>query len=434
MRTLYYESPWSICLPMHPRRISGYGSIFGPIHCYERLPVAVCTAVDAVGFGPFCSGLIQMRAESWLYGALVERWWETTDSFHLSSTREMMLTPYDFSMLTELRVGAGGPVIFDPDMTQWKDAQRQLLGAIPDATSHEMVPKASSQSAFLTFSPLLQRRLLSTPATFSSLGVYLFHFPGPSPSEADRVVSTPLPIDWHPWAGIPQVLRTTYTAAWHASTIRILFQGPFGQAYYMGERFIRQTRGVADPDVPFPPPPIMRVVDELQDGPQINLLMSGEDGDRHHMPGDFTALLHSRVIAPLTPGIARDVPKIAAAAAIGVDVPAGGVSAVGPLPGFPTIPTAITFIYPRQLVMSSLRRLTGYSSCLSQHCLWDLLQLVGRDEAEGGATEELIREEAKLSVHEARSLAHDGELDILGLVHQFSTIGDKSDLLWHSHQ
>ncbi|KAL7259938.1 hypothetical protein ACSBR1_005743 [Camellia fascicularis] len=63
-----------------------------------------------------------MRAESWLYGALVERWWDTTDLFHFSLTREMPLTPYDFSMLTGLRVGVGGPVPFDPDMTQWRAA------------------------------------------------------------------------------------------------------------------------------------------------------------------------------------------------------------------------------------------------------------------------------------------------------------------------
>ncbi|KAL7214675.1 hypothetical protein ACSBR1_026959 [Camellia fascicularis] len=99
----------------------------------------VRTLVDAAGFGPFCSRLIQMKAESWLYGALVERWWDTTDSFHFSSTREMTLTLYDFLMLTGLRVEVGGPVPFNPDMTQWRDAQLQLLKAIPNTTSHGMV-------------------------------------------------------------------------------------------------------------------------------------------------------------------------------------------------------------------------------------------------------------------------------------------------------
>ncbi|KAL7229444.1 hypothetical protein ACSBR2_008036 [Camellia fascicularis] len=72
-------------------------------------------------------------------GALVERWWDTTDSFHFSLTGEMMLTPYDFSMLTGLRVGVASLISFDSDMTQWRAAQLQLLGAIPDTTSHGVV-------------------------------------------------------------------------------------------------------------------------------------------------------------------------------------------------------------------------------------------------------------------------------------------------------
>ncbi|KAL7170288.1 hypothetical protein ACSBR2_035206 [Camellia fascicularis] len=80
-----------------------------------------------------------MRAESWLYAALVDRWWDTTSSFHFCSTGEMTLTLYNFLMLIGLLVGVGGPVPFDPDMTQWRDAQLQFLGAIPYTTSHGMM-------------------------------------------------------------------------------------------------------------------------------------------------------------------------------------------------------------------------------------------------------------------------------------------------------
>ncbi|KAL7195635.1 hypothetical protein ACSBR1_035799 [Camellia fascicularis] len=68
------------------RRIGGYDFISGPRRWYEWLPTEVRTLVDAAGFGPFCYGLIQMRVESWLYGALVERWWDTTSLFHFFST------------------------------------------------------------------------------------------------------------------------------------------------------------------------------------------------------------------------------------------------------------------------------------------------------------------------------------------------------------
>ncbi|KAL7190450.1 hypothetical protein ACSBR2_022681 [Camellia fascicularis] len=118
------------------------------------LTAQVRTLVDAADFGPFCYGLIQMRAESVLHGALVERWWDTTDSFHFSSTGEMTLTPYDFSMLTGLRVGVGGLVPFDPDMTQWRDVQLQLLGEIPNTTSHGMVRYNWFSEHFLSMQPV----------------------------------------------------------------------------------------------------------------------------------------------------------------------------------------------------------------------------------------------------------------------------------------
>ncbi|KAL7238524.1 hypothetical protein ACSBR2_004584 [Camellia fascicularis] len=100
------------------RRIGGYGSISGPRRWYERLSAEVRALVNVTGFGPFCSGLIQMRVESLLYRALVERWWDTTDLFHFSSIGDLTLTPYDFSMLISLRIGIGGPIPCDRDMTQ----------------------------------------------------------------------------------------------------------------------------------------------------------------------------------------------------------------------------------------------------------------------------------------------------------------------------
>ncbi|KAL7229012.1 hypothetical protein ACSBR2_007664 [Camellia fascicularis] len=39
-----------------------------------------------------------------------------------------------------------------------------------------------------------------------------------------------------------------------------------------------------------------------------------------------------------------------------------------------------------------------------------------------------------LTLREARSLAHNGELDIPSLIHRFSTIGNKGDLLWRVYR
>ncbi|KAL7212879.1 hypothetical protein ACSBR2_015552 [Camellia fascicularis] len=72
--------------------------------------------VDDVGFGLFFSGLSWLQASRPLLDALVERWWDTTHSFYFSSSGEMMMIPYDFSMITRLPAW-GNPIPFDLDMS-----------------------------------------------------------------------------------------------------------------------------------------------------------------------------------------------------------------------------------------------------------------------------------------------------------------------------
>ena len=63
-------------------------------------------------------------------GALVERWWDTTNSFHFSAAEDMTMTPFDFAVLTGLDVG-GWAIPYDEDMDEWEAAWIQLLGARP---------------------------------------------------------------------------------------------------------------------------------------------------------------------------------------------------------------------------------------------------------------------------------------------------------------
>ena len=99
---------------------------------------------------------------------------------------------------------------------------------------------------------------------------------------------------------------------------------------------------LADPNIPHPPPPGMRVVDDLQPRPELALLMTSEDGNRHHKPGDFMTFFHTRVMAPLTPGVARAVPEVAIAPASRAgDAPIGGAPATTPIPGLPVLSTEI---------------------------------------------------------------------------------------------
>ncbi|GMP59213.1 hypothetical protein CsSME_00022583 [Camellia sinensis var. sinensis] len=94
----------------------GYGLILAR-EWYVELPDIVRHIVDEAGFGPFCTGLSRYPASRTLIGALVERWWDTTNSFHFSATGDMTMTLFDFAMLIGLDV-AGRPVPYDADMDE----------------------------------------------------------------------------------------------------------------------------------------------------------------------------------------------------------------------------------------------------------------------------------------------------------------------------
>ncbi|KAF5934510.1 hypothetical protein HYC85_030681 [Camellia sinensis] len=111
------------------RSVRGYGSTAAR-DWYAELPEGVRDLVDLVGFGPFCVGLSRCSARRTLMAALVERWWDTTNSFHFSATGDMTMTPLDFAVLTGLDIG-GWPIPYDEDMGEWEAAWTYLLGARP---------------------------------------------------------------------------------------------------------------------------------------------------------------------------------------------------------------------------------------------------------------------------------------------------------------
>ena len=92
-----------------------------------ELPDDVRHIIDEAGFGVFCMGLSHLTTSRPLLGTLAERWWDTTDSFHLSTAGEMTMTPFDFSMLTGIGVG-GDPIPYATAMDEWDAAQIFLLG------------------------------------------------------------------------------------------------------------------------------------------------------------------------------------------------------------------------------------------------------------------------------------------------------------------
>ena len=57
--------------------------------------------VQEAGFEPIISLLPKKSASATLVQCLIERWWDTTHTFHITE-QEMTVTPYDFYHMTEL--------------------------------------------------------------------------------------------------------------------------------------------------------------------------------------------------------------------------------------------------------------------------------------------------------------------------------------------
>jgi len=82
--------------------------------------------IEGTGFHGFYSASGVDTADRMLLRALIERWWDTTNTFHLRFTK-MTVTPLDFSAITGLRVG-GEPVPFDSGLYRDSAAVRNFLG------------------------------------------------------------------------------------------------------------------------------------------------------------------------------------------------------------------------------------------------------------------------------------------------------------------
>jgi len=62
---------------------------------YQTLTVKTKALVNTVGFRPLLCLLLKGAASGILVQALVERWWDTTHTFHIVG-REITMTPHDF--------------------------------------------------------------------------------------------------------------------------------------------------------------------------------------------------------------------------------------------------------------------------------------------------------------------------------------------------
>ena len=87
---------------------------------------------NEAGFGTFFEMLLNHETHEYKYFqlllALAERFWDTTCTFHFPCIGEVMLTPYDFSVITGLRLG-GKRILVNDSLTSIE--LKKLLGVVP---------------------------------------------------------------------------------------------------------------------------------------------------------------------------------------------------------------------------------------------------------------------------------------------------------------
>ncbi|GMP58146.1 hypothetical protein CsSME_00021921 [Camellia sinensis var. sinensis] len=113
----------------------------------------------------------------------------------------------------------------------------------------------------------------------------------------DTVRSTE--ITWQPWAPLGEGLRFQFAGGWGASRYRLLFEGPVGRAWFLGDRFLRQVWGYTSQDPPSAPPVDMRIADRLSSQDVVNVML-GTDALLHLEEGDYATYRHIYLMPPLT--------------------------------------------------------------------------------------------------------------------------------------
>ncbi|XP_028097522.1 probable sugar phosphate/phosphate translocator At3g14410 [Camellia sinensis] len=109
------------------------------------------------------------------------------------------------------------------------------------------------------------------------LWVYVY-FPTLAPEmlAAEPLVTPYSLITWQPWAPLGEGLRFQFAGGWGASRYRILFEGPVGRTWFLGERFLRQVWGYTSQDPPSAPPDDMRIADMLISQDVVNAMLGVE--------------------------------------------------------------------------------------------------------------------------------------------------------------
>ena len=96
------------------------------------LSPSIKNIINGAVFGTFFKALFNQETHEYkdlqLLLALTKCFWDTTCTFHFPGIREAMLTPYNFSVNTGLRLG-GERILVNDSLTSAK--LKKLLGLVP---------------------------------------------------------------------------------------------------------------------------------------------------------------------------------------------------------------------------------------------------------------------------------------------------------------
>ena len=98
---------------------------------WAPLSPSIKNIINEAGFGTFFETLLNHETHKYKYLqlllALAKRFWDTTRTFHFPGIGEVTLTPYDFSIITGLRLG-GKRILVNDSLTSAE--LKKLLGVV----------------------------------------------------------------------------------------------------------------------------------------------------------------------------------------------------------------------------------------------------------------------------------------------------------------
>ena len=108
---------------------------------WAALSPSIKNIINEAGFGSFFEALSNHETHEYkdlqLLLALAKRFWDTTCTFHFPNIGEVMFTPYDFFVITGLRLG-GKQTLVNDSLTSTE--LKKFLGVMPSRMRSNNVP------------------------------------------------------------------------------------------------------------------------------------------------------------------------------------------------------------------------------------------------------------------------------------------------------